>query len=121
MAEAVKRASFAQEDMKEGGGNLFGSNGPVRAALVGGRFTKQAPDGYTAEGNPIFGVAEFLIAGDGPEEERRVNQSYSLGAQSGDHFTIAPDGDYLIPSGDDAQIIKDCKFGLFASSLQNEG
>jgi hypothetical protein len=121
MSEAIKRASFAVEDMKEGGGNLWGSAGPVRATIVGGVFTKQAPDGYNAEGNPIFGKVDFLLAGEGPEEERRVDSSFSLGAQAGDNFTISPDGQYLIPVTDDAQIVKDCKFGTFTGSLQREG
>lgn len=117
----VKRASFAIEDMKQGGGNLWGTAGPVRAKITGGKFTKEAPDGYAAEGNPIFGVANFEIAGDAPIEERTVNQSFSLGASAGDNFSISEDGDFLIPTNDDASIIKDSKFGLFASSLQNNG
>lgn len=121
MAEAQKRASFAVEDMVAGGGNLWGTAGAVRAKVVGGRFTKEAPDNYTAEGNPIFGVADFELAGDAPIEDRKVNQSFSLGATSGDNFTISEDGDYLIPTSDDAHIVKDSKFGIFASSLQNEG
>lgn len=117
---AVKRASFAVEDMKEGGGNLFGSAGPVRATLQG-RFSKEAPENYPAQGNPIFAWVDFTLAGDGPIEERRAQQTYSLGAQSGDNFTISEDGNYLIPNSDDAAIVKDCKFGTFAASLQNEG
>jgi hypothetical protein len=121
MSEAIKRASFAIEDMKDGGGNLWGSAGPVKATIRGGKFTKQAPEGYTADGNPIYAVPVFELAGDGPVEERTVDQSFSMGAQSGDNFTISEDGDYLIPNSDDSHIVKDCKFGIFASSLQNEG
>lgn len=116
-----KRASFAIEDMRQGGGNLWGTAGAVRAAITGGKFTKEAPDNYSAEGNPIFGVVDFLLAGDAPEEERRVNQSFSLGAAAGDNFTVSEDGDFLIPTTDDAAVIKDSKFGTFACSLQNEG
>lgn len=129
VAEVVKRASFAIEDMKEGGGNLWGSNAPVRAVVTGGRFTKEAPDGYNAEGNPIFGIALFRLnipkSADQTDEEYaqmvNVNQSYSLGAQAGDNYTISNDGDFLIPNTDDSQIVKDSKFGLFTTSLQNEG
>lgn len=113
----VKRASFAVEDMSEGS-NLFDN---VRATIVSGKFTKEAPDNYTAEGNPIFGVVNLEIAGEGPIDERRVSQSYSLGAQAGDNFTVSGDGDYLIPTKDEASIRKDCKFGTLAASLQNEG
>lgn len=125
-----KRASFAVEDMKVGGGNLWGSAGPVRAKIIAGRFTKEAPDNYAATGNPIFGVVDFHLAAvtreEGQSDEdyeaaRRVNQSYSLGAQAGDNFTISEDGDYLIPTSDDAQIVKDSKFGIFAAALQGEG
>lgn len=116
-----KRASFAQEDMKAGGGNLWGTAGPVRARIIGGRFTKEAPDNYQGEGNPIFGVVDFELAGDAPIEERKVNQSFSLGGSAGDNFAISPDGNYLVPTNDDAAVIKDSKFGTFASSLQNEG
>lgn len=121
MSEAIKRASFAIEDMKDGGGNLWGSSGPVKATISGGKFTKEAPEGYNAEGNPIYAAVNFVLAGDGPIEERSVSQSFALGGQSGDNFTISQDGDYLIPNSDDAHIVKDCKFGIFASSLQNEG
>src|SRR4051794_18434740 len=106
MSEAVKRASFATEDMKEGGGNLWGSAGPVRGTILGGVFTKEAPEGYNFEGNPIFGKVNFLLAGDGPAEERTVDSSFALGAQSGDNFTISPDGQYLIPVTEDAAIVK---------------
>lgn len=121
MSEAVKRASFAIEDMVQGGGNLWGSAGPVRATIVGGAFTKEAPDGYTSEGNPIFAKIDFLLAGDAPIEDRSVSQSFPLGATSGDNFAIDGNGDYLVPTNNDAHIVKDSKFGTFASSLQNEG
>lgn len=123
MAE-VKRASFAIEDMKEGGGNLFGSNGPVRCTLIAGKFSKEAPEGYPALGNPIFAwpVFEYESAGeDGNPTKVQTPQAYSLGAKSGDEFTISEDGDYLIPVSDDSRLVKDSKFGTFAASLQNEG
>src|SRR4051812_39768021 len=121
MADAQKRASFAVEDMKAGGGNLWGTAGPVRAKVTGGRFTKEGPPNYTAEGNPIYAVVDFELKGDAPIEERRVDQSFSLGGSAGDNFSISADGDYLIPTSDDAAVVKDSKFGTFASSLQNEG
>jgi hypothetical protein len=124
---AVKRASFAIEDMKEGGGGLFDN---VRAVIVGGKFSKEAPDNYQASGNPIFGWAEFELKGleknpGESDDEFKVrthpNQTYSLGAQAGDNFTISDDGDYLIPVHDDAQIVKDSKFGIFCQKLQTGG
>lgn len=122
MTTQVQRASFAIEDMSEGGGNFFGAAGPARAKLVGGRFTKEAPDGYNTEGgNQIFGVADFLLPGDGPEEERRYNQSFSMGGKSGDEFTISENGDYLVPTTAESRLVKTSKFGIFAASLQNEG
>ena len=112
-----KPASFATKDMKEGS-NLFDN---VRASLTAGKFTKEPPDNYAAEGDPIFGVITLLLAGDGSVEERTVQQSYSLGGSAGQMFTIAPNGDYLIPSSDDAAPRKDSKFGTLAASMQNEG
>ncbi len=128
-AVAVKRASFLPENLKEGGGNFFGANGPARATLIKGRFTKEAPDGYTASGNPIFAVIDLKAANvvreEGQSDEdyeaaTRVNQSYSCGAQSGDNFTISEDGDYLIPNTGDAQIVKDSKFGTLVMSFAAE-
>lgn len=112
-----KPASFATKDMKEGS-NLFDN---VRAKLIGGLFTKEAPDNYEAAGDPIFGVVKLLIDGDAPIEDRTVSQSYSLGGTAGSMFTIVPGGDYLIPISDDAAPRKDSKFGTLATSLQNEG
>ncbi len=125
MSTAVKRASFATEDMKEGS-SLFDN---VRGVVVAGKFTKEAPDNYTADGNPIFAVLKLRLAlekteGESDEDHAaRINQaqSYSCGAQSGDNFTISPDGDYLIPNTDESAIRKDCKFGTLATSLQREG
>ncbi len=121
----IKRASFLPEDMKEGSG-LFDN---VRAILTGGKFTKEAPDNYTADGNPIYGVPTFRIVAekiDGETDEDykariNVSQSYSLGAKAGDDFTISEDGDYLIPNNDDVGIRKDCKFGTLTASMFGEG
>lgn len=117
-----KRASFATEDMSEGGGGLWGTDGPVAAKLLKGVFNQTPPsENYVAEGNPIFGHATFVIDGEGPEEERTVTDSWALGAAAGDNFDIGGDGDFLVPKIEGASIRKDCKFGTFASSLQNEG
>src|SRR5579859_3672541 len=115
MAEVRKLASFAIEDMKEGSG-LFDD---VDATITNIRFTREAPDNYTAEGNPLFVNLSLLLKGDGPEEERKVGQSYSLGAKAGDQFTVTGDGYGLVPNSDDAAIRKDCKWGTICASLQN--
>ena len=112
-----KFASFAPEDMKEGS-NLWDN---VDARVTGFRFSKDAPDGYTAEGSPIFAWVDFELKGDGPAEERRVNQSYSLGSSSGDQFTVSEDGYKLIPATEDSALRKDSKFGTFVGSLVTEG
>jgi hypothetical protein len=123
-ATAVKRASFAAEDMAEGGGSLWDN---VRAVLTSGKFTKEAPDNYAAQGNPIFGVAQFELRdqtqqeGESAEEFQarcHPSQSYSLGAQAGDHFTISENGDYLIPNDDDARLVKTSKFGTLMLATQ---
>lgn len=114
-----KRASFATEDMAEGGSGLFDN---VRATIVGGKFTKEPPnENYTPDGNPIFAVVDFILAGDAPIEERKVNQSYSLGAQAGDNFNISTDGDFLIPISDESKIVKGSKWGIFCRRLEAEG
>lgn len=121
MAE-IKRASFATEDMTEGGGGLWATEGPVAATLLKGLFSKEPPsESYTADGNPIFAHAEFVLDGDGPVEERTTKDSWSLGAAAGDNYDISPDGDFLIPKIEGASIRKDCKFGTFTGSMQNEG
>lgn len=117
MSTTQKFASFAPEDMKEGT-NLFDN---VDLTWLKLQFTKEAPDNYTAEGNPIFANVSFLLDGDAPEEERKVGQSYSLGAKAGDDFTISEDGYALVPNNDDAAIRKDCKFGTLVCSMANEG
>lgn len=110
-------------DMKEGTG-LFDD---VDATIRKFRYTKQAPEGYIADGNPIFASLDLELIGDAPLEERMVNQSYSLGATAGDLFTISPDGCGLISNEvDDAgrplnQLRKDSKFGTLMTSLKQEG
>lgn len=110
-------ASFAVEDMKEGTGLFDDVDGTIRKF----QFTKEPPDNYQAEGNPIFAVVHFELKGDGPVEERMVSQSYSLGASAGDGFGVSEDGYGLIPTADGAAVRKDSKFGTFAAALQNEG
>jgi len=118
MSEAQKYASFAVEDMKAGTG-LFDN---VDATITNIQHTKEPPDNYTMDGgNPIFANVSFLLDGDGPEEERRVNQVYSEGAAAGDNFTISNDGYGLIPSNAEAAPRKDSKWGTFCAALQNEG
>lgn len=117
MSAAQKFASFAIEDLKEGS-NLFDNvDGPITDL----KLTTEAPDNYTVEGNPIFAVLSIELAGTTPVEERRVSQSYSLGASAGDNFTISEDGYSLIPTNDDAAVRKDSKFGTLMQSFQNEG
>lgn len=118
----TKRASFATEDMSEGGGGLWATDGPVAAMLAKGIFSKEPPnENYAAAGNPIFAHAEFVLDGDGPIEDRTTKDSWSLGAAAGDNFEISDDGNFLIPKIEGASIRKDSKFGTFAGSLQNEG
>lgn len=113
-----KYASFAAKDTREAGS----LPSDFDATITSAQFTKEAPDGYNAEGNPIFGVIKFLQDGDGAEEERTVVQSYSLGAKAGDEFTISDDGFGLIPSDDSVTSTrKGSKFDLWKCSLENEG
>jgi hypothetical protein len=105
--------------MKEGT-NLFDN---VNAHIVGFKFTKEPPEGYAAEGNPIFAVIGYLLDGDGPADDRTVSQSYSLGASAGDNFTIGDDGFGLVPVEGivEPAIRKDSKFGTFMSVLETSG
>jgi hypothetical protein len=100
------------------GSNLFDN---VRATVTDLKLTKEPPDNYKAEGNPIFANLSLLINGTGPEEDRKVSQSYSLGAKAGDNFEISEDGYSLLPTNDDATLRKDSKFGTLIASLKNEG
>lgn len=116
---AQKYASFAAKDTREAGSLPSDFDG----AVVGAQFTKEAPDNYTAEGNPIFAVIKILRRDiEGTEEERTIPQSYSLGAKAGDEFNISDDGFGLIPTDDSiTSIRKGSKFDLFKCSLENEG
>lgn len=123
MAE-VKYASFAPEDVKEAGGSNLWDN--VDAAIVGFKFTREMPDGYKItprEGetiDPIGVQIDFLIDGNAPEDERRVNQFFSVGAKAGLSFDISADGFALIPKTEDAQIFAS-NFTKFVRSLVENG
>jgi hypothetical protein len=112
-----KFVSFAPKDLSEGS-NLFDN---VKAAIENIQLTKEGPDNYQAEGNPIFANVSFLLDGPQPEEERKVQQSYSLGAKAGDNFEISEDGYGLYEVVEGATARKDSKFGTFVSALANEG
>ncbi len=114
-----KYASFAVEDLRENS-QLFDD---VDATITNVQFVNTPPSSaYQADGNPIFARVEFLLDGTAPEEERRVNQSYSLGATAGDQFTIASDGFGLIPKDDMVvSIRKGCKWAIFVTELQKCG
>lgn len=126
-------ASFDPSDMKQGG-SLFDN---VDLEIVAGtRYSMEAPDNYHAEGHPIFAWVEYFMYSLPDERKdknepdpRRVNQSYSLGAKSGENFTISEDGNYLIPVegnvDSDGKIIEplrlDSKFGTYVDALKKEG
>lgn len=121
-----KVVSFAPENLKEGN-NLFDN---VKAEITSFQFTKEAPDNYKAEGNPIFAVVGLhlyeltKVAGESDEEfkqRRNQTQSYSLGASAGDNFTISADGYSLEEAVEGANPRKDSKFGTFVSALTKEG
>ncbi len=116
---AQKYASFAAKDTREAGSLPSDFDGAVVAA----QFTKEAPDGYQADGNPIFAVVKILRRDiEGTEEERTLVQSYNLGGKAGDEFDISDDGYGLIPKDDSiTSIRKGSKFDLFKCSLENEG
>lgn len=117
--EVTKYASFATEDLRETS-NLFDD---VDATITGIKFTLTPPsDSYHADGNPIYARVDYLLDGSAPEEERRVNQSYSLGASAGDQFDISSDGFGLIPKDDTVNSIrKGSKWAIFVTELQNKG
>lgn len=114
---AQKYASWAAKDTREASSLPSDFDAVIAAA----KFTKEAPDGYQAEGNPIFAVIDLLQDGDGGESERTVQQSYSLGGKAGDEFAISDDGYGLIPTGDEHAIRKGSKFDMFKCSLENVG
>lgn len=119
MADQKKYASWAAKDTREASSLPSDFDGTITA----GKFTKEPPDNYNAEGNPIFGVVTIVQDGpaDVPVTERTVVQSYSLGAKAGDEFQISDDGLGLIPSGDDIAIRKGSKFDMFKVSLEQNG
>jgi len=87
----------------------------------GFKFTKEAPDNYAAEGNPIFAVVEILQDGDAPAEERTITQSYGLGGKAGDEFTITEDGFALIPTGEESTIRGGSKWHSFLKCAKEQG
>ncbi len=117
MSTKPKYASLDPEDMKEGTG-LFDN---VNAKIAQIQYTKDAPENYQAEGNPIFANVDFLLDGTGPEEERKVSQSFALGASAGDNYDISEDGYGLLPKSDESVLRKDSKWGTFVGSLKTAG
>lgn len=112
-----KYASMAAKDTREAS-SLW--EGP--GVITNVQFTKEAPDNYEAQGNPIFGIMSILADGDGPEDERKQQQSYSLGAKAGDEFTISEDGFGLIPiDGAVASTRKGTKWDTLKCSFELEG
>src|SRR5262249_51641866 len=113
-----KYASFAGAKLREQTG-LFDD---VDAKVVAFKFSKEAPDNYPAEGNPIFAYVSLLLDGDGPEDERTQVQIYNLGAKAGDEFTIGDDGYGLIPVDDAVNTgRKGSKFTIFTQALETAG
>lgn len=106
-------ASLDPENFSTGSG-LFDD---VDAVVTGAHFTNEPPDGYTADGNPLFFVLELQIDGaDGPVEQR-----YSMGGKAGDQFEVSEDGLGLIPAGPHSRLGASSKFGLFMAALKTEG
>lgn len=115
---AQKYASFAAKDTRQAGSLPSDFDATVTSA----QFTKEAPDGYPVDGNPIFAVIKLVQDGDGAEEERTIVQSYNLGGKAGDEFTISDDGFGLICTDDSiTSTRKGSKFDLWKCSLENEG
>lgn len=120
-------ASFDPKDLKTPN-TLFDN---VNAEITGFAFTREAPDNYKAEGNPIFAVINLnlydltRVDGESAEEfKQRQNQSqsYSLGAAVGNNWAPSEDGFALVPSVDDPNApSKDSKFGTFVTALAAEG
>lgn len=110
-------ASMNPETFTEGTG-LFDD---VDGTIVDIQFTPDAPEGYGADGNPLFANVKLLLDGDGDESERTVSQSYSLGGKSGDNYSIGDTGTGLIPIGEHATINKSTKWGTFMEALRKEG
>jgi hypothetical protein len=102
--------SLDPEGFSQGGG-LFDD---VDAVVTRAQFTTEAPEGYTAEGNPLFFVLGLQI--DGADDE--VEQRYSMGAKAGDNFSISEDGLGLVPEGPGSKLGGSSKFGLFMAALK---
>lgn len=98
------------------GGGLFDD---VDAVITQVRYTDEAPEGYTAQGdaNPLFALLGIQIDG----AEAAVTQHISLGGKSGNNFSVINDGKGLEPLVDDAGISDKAKYAMFISSLVNEG
>lgn len=110
--EAQNYASMDPDDFSTGGGLFDDVDGVVTQA----EFTDEAPEGYQAEGNPLFFVLGLLIDGaDAP-----VTQSYAMGAKAGDNFAIGKDNGTLIPAGPASKINANSKFGTLMGSLKEE-
>lgn len=105
-------ASMDPDDFSQGGGLFDDVDGTITVA----RFTNEPPDGYNAEGNPIF--FEMGLRIDGADDD--VFQKYSLGGKAGDNFEIADDGAYLVPSSPSARIVASSKFGIYMGALKQE-
>lgn len=125
---AQKYASFAAKDTREAGS----LPSDFDAKIVAAQFTKEPPDNYSADGNPIFAVISYLrrdLTGVNPETgheytdaERTLAQSYNLGGKAGDEFNISDDGYGLIPTDDSiTSTRKGSKFDLWKCSLEQEG
>ena len=113
MSAAPKYASQAPEDFQESTGLADNFDATISAV----KFTNEAPsDKYTAEGNPLFSLWSFTLAGG-----EVVTQSYSLGATAGNNFDISSDGYGLIAKTEDSTLRKDSKHGTIVGSLATEG
>lgn len=98
------------------GGGLFDD---VDAVITQVRYTDEAPEGYSAQGdsNPLFALLGIMIDG----AESAVTQHISLGGKSGNNFTVINDGKGLEALVDDAGISEKAKWAMLISSLVNEG
>ena len=84
-------------------------------------YTKEAPDNYPAEGNPIFTNVTLLMDGDAPETERTLIQTYNNGGKAGDEFAISDDGHSLYPTGDEVVMRAGSKWHMFLTQLKVQG
>ena len=113
-----KYASWAAKDTRES--SSLPSD--FDAAIAEAKFTKEPPDNYPAEGNPIFAVVTYHREDNVSEEERTLPVHYNLGGKAGDEFTISDDGYGLVPINEDCNAIrKGSKFDLWKCSLEQEG